>query len=1370
MPTDIQLRDIYYDSTELDVFSILIENQRDVQFGRMYLFNSTLVSWVQLPRQDQWAFSVLGRFLTIDTYLFGFNGYGNFTPNDAGLKQQMTNGIQNGVIMSNTQSDSCYFIKTANFELFFFSSTLPLVQATQSTNISYFTVRTPYSPSLQNLDISKLTSISSWCPNKDKSFTFDASIPNIFYVNYGNTNISLDFLQYCGAPIPTSPIFSLIDTVEGIRLIPNEPILEITTLLTAGNYSGKAAATKLTEQAILNFTIVVNMPPQFSSTLQNIIANKGSPNPIIYTLPEIQDYENNECTINIELVSINSTNTSQTCIGPIEAKADTGVIVFDYNTRSFTVDVADPALLDQWICDFYYNITIIDSLGATSPIYEFTISIILGNMPPYWVYDPPEAVLLHLGEIITVDLPLNLDPNGDTITYIPISSPSYAVINPSSFQYTLAPKLKEHIGFAQITGNLTDGQTPPENLSFSINVTVVNFAPRFAEELTNKTQIVEEFQEYQLPSIIDQESTATDPISIQLCVIQNGSNCNETLPEYITFVREQTLFLFKGVKSNQGIYTIQIRLEDSVGNFSISSFTLSITENNITIIEPNATITEPNITITEPNITITEHTLSRRVQLLSSFLFNTGPPEFLTPFPSILIIEERTSQSLKLPPITDPDSDQFEVHVYLGTAATFVKFKNSALIISPFSQHVAEKPYPVLIELKDNNKSLRKSRKYKIGISVTAIQKNATSTASQYYIEEIDEAIPLDANLTGNYQYIVRMRLLQVTNLGRARIRVYSKNSRKLMQMITNSTFMVKMKGQEATEEVPYTVESREASILVLKLYFSNPQAISQSQSFDKLFITTRYQLKIVTYYYNETLLLGTSLQTFIPIQLSEEEVSRLVLIQKVIEFASYALVSSNLFLNFFLQVIKSLTNYSSGILSYLFGLLNDISQVTMLSLININIPGSASYLTSIIMKLVYMDLLQTDLWINNIIDLDSPDDDALCPSFYLAGYSSQFTISNLGSTFVFLFLLICCQAILFVIMIGASILPIAWQVQQTLKFKNRLKELCVKVKKLFYWNSLMRFFIQQFQTILTASLICVYLNLNGFNLTYSQFLERTDSTASKISVYLGLVLLLGSIIAPIAMAKIVYSNQRDGSLMTPQFQERYGTLFDGLNIASNKGLVPYWNVITLFRWGIQISMFVFLKDAPTAQIVINLIMSQLFTILVAHLRPFASGYASWIKVDPNNFKVLNEILVTYYLIFMLILTDVTSDIDIRENFGIGELVIIGLCVLSNLLKASLEGINELMRRKDLMRRKTLIPLKHPPPPSNHPTISISQTFTDLSHDLPDTFISAKPKKKKKIRLVIAAPAETDKQWQAYRMGDEALEFHTNVEAYNIPA
>lgn len=99
--------------------------------------------------------------------------------------------------------------------------------------------------------------------------------------------------------------------------------------------------------------------------------------------------------------------------------------------------------------------------------------------------------------------------------------------------------------------------------------------------------------------------------------------------------------------------------------------------------------------------------------------------------------------------------------------------------------------------------------------------------------------------------------------------------------------------------------------------------------------------------------------------------------------------------------------------LSYLFGLLNDISSITLLSLMSINIPGLASVINNILMNLIYMDLLQTSLWIEYIIDLSNPEDLALCPAFDLAGYNSINSVTNLGSTFIFLVVIAFLNAVL---------------------------------------------------------------------------------------------------------------------------------------------------------------------------------------------------------------------------------------------------------------------------------------------------------------------------------------------------------------------
>ncbi|TNV71219.1 hypothetical protein FGO68_gene16481 [Halteria grandinella] len=788
--------------------------------------------------------------------------------------------------MSNIPEQSCYFINTTGYEIFTLSTASSLDQGSILTQALSITL-TKAQVSFQNMESQYLTNISSWCPSKDKAFTFDSSLPNTFYINYGSQTISLDNLQYCGSPIPSSLSYSFFNTTaqSGIALVPNQPIIQITEALKGGTYKGRVAATGTTisgtQQAIVNYTIIVNMPPYFISSLSAIKVQRGSSNIVTYSLPPIKDDENHAYTFKVEMISVNHTDPSLTCLTLAEALADTTVIVFDSVQKKFIVDARNTALPDEWLCDFYYNINLTDSYGATSPNYSLKISIRIGNMPPYWVYDPPDSVVIHLGEELTIDLPENLDPNGDTITHIEDITPPYAVV-PVPFKYSLTPYLKEHLGFVKITGNLTDGQTPSENLTFSINVTVVNFAPYFAEELVNQTQLVEEFKEYQLPLIIDQERNAADPVYISVCVLQSDSNCIETLPGFIDFVNEERLFQFKGLIQNKGNYTIQIKLTDKFDNYSLSNFTLRIVE----------------------------YTISQEIQGLANQLSNTGPPEFVTPIPSAINIVEGKSEVLKFPEIKDPDNDQFECTVNLGSAAPFVIFKDLSLVISPLSQNVAETPYTVLIMLKDKNENAPKINKLRLDISVAAKMQSTNDTSnstSEYFIEEEEEikgtsSASKNVSHTNKERFFVRLRLLEVTNLGRARIKVYSKSSTKLMSLISNATFAIKMISNELIEDVPFAIESSYSNILVLKLAFKDPQIVSSSASYDKLVVTTKKQILISTSSYIEVLQTGIILESFIPTQISEQAASKLVLIQKSGDYASYALVSSNLLLNLFLQ------------------------------------------------------------------------------------------------------------------------------------------------------------------------------------------------------------------------------------------------------------------------------------------------------------------------------------------------------------------------------------------------------------------------------------------------------------------------------------
>ncbi|TNV87324.1 hypothetical protein FGO68_gene10150 [Halteria grandinella] len=365
--------------------------------------------------------------------------------------------------------------------------------------------------------LQQLTSIQSWCPNKDKAFTFDTSQPSTYYINYGSKTISLGDLLYCGnppLPIVTENTFKNTSTIPGLVL--NGQNIDITTDLKGGVYQGTVVAKSGVLYAELNYTIVVNMPPAFNKTLQPFKLQMGLLS--TYTLPEIIDKESNSYTFSLELVSVNTTNTSQTCITLVDALADMSVLVFNYTLKQMKIDLSDPALPETWVCDFNYKITLNDSQGAINE-QAMIISIIRGNVAPEWVYDPPQPIFMHVGKTLPVDLPQAQDPNGDFISLINISQPLFSLLpDPNVFQYNLTPKLKGDIGIFHIIGNLSDEQSIPKYLPFTIEITVYNFAPYFAEVLQNQTQFVDEFSEYILPEVKDYEE---NDFTVAVCLFSS---------------------------------------------------------------------------------------------------------------------------------------------------------------------------------------------------------------------------------------------------------------------------------------------------------------------------------------------------------------------------------------------------------------------------------------------------------------------------------------------------------------------------------------------------------------------------------------------------------------------------------------------------------------------------------------------------------------------------------------------------------------------------------------------------------------------------------------------------------------------------------
>jgi hypothetical protein len=156
-----------------------------------------------------------------------------------------------------------------------------------------------------------------------------------------------------------------------------------------------------------------------------------------------------------------------------------------------------------------------------------------------------------------------------------------------------------------------------------------------------------------------------------------------------------------------------------------------------------------------------------------------------------------------------------------------------------------------------------------------------------------------------------------------------------------------------------------------------------------------------------------------------------------------------------------------SAFMQYIFGLLNDISFLIIMALISLNLPGLAQSIQVMMLDFIYLDVLQTDLWLNPMLFTQTElDEEALSLFFDQNGFSSCIFIVNLGSSFVYLLIYAFILALLFLLRLTRLI--------------SCEKIICLKsfsdwLEGKILWNSVFRLLIQQYPPILISALINIY-------------------------------------------------------------------------------------------------------------------------------------------------------------------------------------------------------------------------------------------------------------------------------------------------------
>ena len=136
--------------------------------------------------------------------------------------------------------------------------------------------------------------------------------------------------------------------------------------------------------------------------------------------------------------------------------------------------------------------------------------------------------------------------------------------------------------------------------------------------------------------------------------------------------------------------------------------------------------------------------------------------------------------------------------------------------------------------------------------------------------------------------------------------------------------------------------------------------------------------------------------------------------------------------------------------------MLNDMSFLMNLAMVSVSISGIAANIQSLMLSFIYMDLLQTSLWMYDLFQLNSDNivdangnpvpDTSLNAYFNESGFSSMQIFNNLGSTLVFMMVFLFLYALLLILhLIQRPISVLEW------------------ITKKLRWNFGIRFVIQQF-------------------------------------------------------------------------------------------------------------------------------------------------------------------------------------------------------------------------------------------------------------------------------------------------------------------
>lgn len=123
------------------------------------------------------------------------------------------------------------------------------------------------------------------------------------------------------------------------------------------------------------------------------------------------------------------------------------------------------------------------------------------------------------------------------------------------------------------------------------------------------------------------------------------------------------------------------------------------------------------------------------------------------------------------------------------------------------------------------------------------------------------------------------------------------------------------------------------------------------------------------------------------------------------------------------------------------------------------------------------------------------------------------------------------------------------------------------------------------------------------------------------------------------------------------------------------------WQIVVLLKWALTVSILLFVRNYPGIQIALLFYLSVLVQSYILLYRPF-------IKQTENYLQLLNEYMVTLYLIACFLVTDYIDETKIKEKAGWAIVGVIFMVALGNFMNIIAHGVISVKEKFKVWRIK----------------------------------------------------------------------------------